>query len=97
MLRRYLRAFCRALPDLPPREVAYRVYFFAGTFANALIDTRTLKLLGGLPGLREDPDGVRARLVGFVAAGMRAPVSPRRWSTPPSHGRVRHRQPEPHT
>ena len=92
MVRRYLRAFRRALPDLPPREVAYRFYFFAGTFANALIDTRTLKLLGGLPGLREDPQGVRARLIAFVAAGMRAPVSGQGQPSQRSRSNVRHHQ-----
>lgn len=77
VVERFLDAFRRALPDLAPQEVAYRYFFFVGALASALIDTRTLEAIGGLAGFRDDPEGVRARLVAFAAAGMRAPA-PRR-------------------
>ena len=75
LLQRYLATFRRVLPMLPEDEVTYRTYFLLGTQVNTLIDKGTLRALGEVPDVYQDPRGVVARLVRFVAGGMRAPVT----------------------
>jgi AcrR family transcriptional regulator len=73
LLKRYLGAFERALPDLPKDELTYRFFFLFGAEVNTLIDDGTLRVLGaGLPDLDEEPDAICERLIRFVSAGMRA-------------------------
>ncbi len=76
VLQRFLVAFRRALPKLPGKEVGYRVYFLGGAAANSITETQSLHVYGeGLKGVDEDPEGVLARLIRFLAAGMRAPAT----------------------
>ncbi len=78
-LLRFINALQEVLPDIPKGELVYRFYFLLGTAANTLIDTRTVDLLGGrIKSYEADPRGMQRRLVQFVAAGMRAPVSSRK-------------------
>lgn len=99
MLSRYLTALAHALPELPKDEITYRFYFLFGTEVNTIIDDGTLRAMGGgVPDLRQDPDGVCERLIQFVTAGMTArppktkrspfgaPARPRA-NNPPSHTR----------
>jgi len=73
LLRLFLAAFRRALPEIPPDEVAYRLYFMFGTEVNTMINDGSLRAVGeDLHDVSEDPDGMLARLVRFVSAGMRA-------------------------
>lgn len=74
LLRAFLDAFRKALPELPEDEIAYRVYFMFGTQIHALMSDGTLRALGpDLDDMSADPGGVLERIVRFVAAGMRAP------------------------
>jgi AcrR family transcriptional regulator len=74
LFRRFMKAFRRELPHLPPREIVLRGLFVAGAVAHSWT---TSHKLGALPeGLRaayEHDDLVEA-LVRFSAAGMRAPL-----------------------
>ena len=64
----------RALPDLPPVELFWRMHFLVGAMCHTMVDTYRLEVISG--GLCDptDVDGTIDRLVGFVAAGLRAPV-----------------------
>ncbi|MEE8154343.1 MAG: TetR/AcrR family transcriptional regulator [Phycisphaerales bacterium] len=76
MFDRYVDAFRRALPEIPPRELAYRVYFLTGSVANALIDTRTMEVLGhGLARIGKNPRLLQKRVVALGIAIMEAPLS----------------------
>jgi hypothetical protein len=69
---RFLGALRKALPDLPPDELLWRVHFMAGAMAHTM---------GGTPEFPEmiaEPGNFRTRmdrLVTFLSAGFRAPVS----------------------
>ena len=76
LLKRYLEAFHRALPDLPQQELAYRLYFMFGTGVTTMINDGTLRAVGGEYDVTENPDEVLDRLVRFVCAGMSAPYQP---------------------
>lgn len=71
---RFIPACREALPDLPPEELEIRFYFVVGAMAHTLAWS---KMASGLPEFKVFDMGVNElldRLVGFAAAGMRAPV-----------------------
>jgi len=71
-----LSIFHRALPELPPRELYWRIFFTVGALAQTLGAPRVLEIISsGLCDLSE-ADAVIERLVAFAAAGIRAPVPP---------------------
>lgn len=73
--RAFVNAFARALPNLPRRVIAQRVFWLTGGVANSLIDTRDLTRLGyRLHGVTERPDLTVPMLIRFYAGAMRAPV-----------------------
>lgn len=64
----------RALPDLPPDEIWWRIHFMIGTMSHTLGATMRLEILSDG---REDITDFAAmleRLVTFLSAGMRSPV-----------------------
>jgi hypothetical protein len=68
----FLTELRRALPHLPPDEMAWRINFAAGAMALAL----RVMPMGGLHGLpSEAPTQVARRIVAFVSGGFRAPVA----------------------
>ncbi len=74
MVCRFQAAFARALPHLQPDELRLRFFCLICTVANALIDTRTLPLLGSTAhSIHDDPDSITHELVNFVSAGLQAP------------------------
>src|SRR5258708_1806514 len=48
MIARFKAAFARALPDLPPRELSWRLHFIMGALSYTLAGTDVLKLIGEL-------------------------------------------------
>ena len=71
---RFGQAVCRALPEVPPRELFWRMHFAVGAMAQALRGPRDLeRLSGGLCGQLATEEMV-SRLVAFLAAGFRAPA-----------------------
>ncbi|MBS1210101.1 MAG: transcriptional regulator, TetR family [Proteobacteria bacterium] len=73
VMRRYLAASYRALPDMPKREIAWRLHFMTGAATYAMSGVDALALLGG-----EDDGGlaqVTERLISFFLGGLSAPVA----------------------
>lgn len=98
LLKRFLTAFQRALPEVDREELAYRFFFLFGAEVNTLIDNGTLKAMEqALPNLSEDPSAVGERLIRFAVAGMRAPGGAGAPVTSPFGGRRSEPHPKPHT
>ena len=73
MFRRFVEAFERALPTLSRTEVAYRVYFLAGTVSHALLETKDLRGLGyDMAWIHDDPWRLRDFLVGFFVSSLQS-------------------------
>ena len=72
VILRFRRALERALPQLPPEELVWRMYFTTGAMAHALRCGPELEVLGGGQCNPTDYRGVTDRLVRFLAAGFRA-------------------------
>jgi len=77
LVQRYLTAFGRALPELPPEEVVWRFHFMIGIMAHTMAGMHKMGSLGVHVTPASDMDAIIARLVTFVAAGMRATVDVR--------------------
>jgi AcrR family transcriptional regulator len=77
-LRRFRDALMTALPNLPPTELAYRLFFTLGATANTLMEAGTSGLLEiheSLGADEDDNEGVLVRLIDFVSAGLKSPYS----------------------
>jgi AcrR family transcriptional regulator len=71
--QRFEQAMAAALPELTPTERMWRLIFMAGTMAHVLSWSHVLpEMTGGLCD-PTDRKAVTARVVRFVAAGLRAP------------------------
>jgi AcrR family transcriptional regulator len=73
--RRFLAALCRALPDLPAKEVALRFQFAIGVFIQVISEQPTFEPFPEIP---PDDEVVLREMVAFLAAGFRAPRANRR-------------------
>jgi AcrR family transcriptional regulator len=71
---RFVDAFRRAAPDLPAAELFWRLHFTAGTMAHTLLFGHDMEAFSGGLCKSGDVEGTVRRLVGFAAAGFRAPV-----------------------
>ena len=75
MISRFKAAFGRALPQLPKKELTWRLHFVMGALSYTLAGTDALKLIAAL-----DPRGVGndemllRRLAPFLVAGLKAPL-----------------------
>jgi AcrR family transcriptional regulator len=74
MARRFMPALQRALPNLPPAEISWRLHFAIGAMAHTMAASRLLKLMSGGLSDVSDVKGTLARLNSFVLAGLTAPV-----------------------
>src|SRR5215475_1173336 len=75
MIARFKAAFRRALPQLPKKELAWRLHFIMGALSYTLAGTDTLKLIAALsPGDADNDEFVLRRLAPFLIAGLRAPL-----------------------
>jgi AcrR family transcriptional regulator len=72
MAERFISAMQRSLPDLPQEELFWRVQFMFGAMAQTLLGRHMFLLELSAP---SDAPEVVDRLVGFLAAGFRAPVT----------------------
>jgi AcrR family transcriptional regulator len=75
VLERYHAALCRTLPDLPPEDVRWRLQFLVGALTYPVAERQLVELVSGESMNPEDVHDVVQRLLPFVAAGFRAPVS----------------------
>jgi AcrR family transcriptional regulator len=71
---RFRAAFEKALPQLPPADLYWRIHFLVGAMAHTLAGTHILPHFVGDRCDPADVEGTIRRLVAFLAAGLRAPV-----------------------
>ena len=74
ILQRFCAAIGRALPDLSPEELMWRVHFMLGAMIHTVADQPSIRALSGGLCDPSDIEGVRRRLIDFVAAGLRSPL-----------------------
>jgi AcrR family transcriptional regulator len=70
---RFMAAFRRALPGLPPEELFWRLHFLIGAMAHAMAGMHHLHVISEGCCDTSDPNAVLDRLIAFLAAGFRAP------------------------
>ena len=71
---RFRREIARALPDLPPAEHQWRLYFAAGVMTHLLSWSKMLPEISGGLCDTSDRTALLERVIAFLAAGFRAPV-----------------------
>jgi AcrR family transcriptional regulator len=77
----YKRAFMRALPNLAEEELVWRMQFLFGAISYTMAGTNVMKLVASCDlSDANDRQAVTQRLVAFLAAGLKAPVPPKRAS-----------------
>ena len=73
--QRFSEALSKALPDLPPSEVLWRLHFSVAVMTHTMLWGRVYpKITNGICDIT-DRDALVSRAVRFVAAGFRAPAS----------------------
>ncbi|HEX4986042.1 MAG TPA: TetR/AcrR family transcriptional regulator [Burkholderiales bacterium] len=72
---RFKQAMTRALPEVPDRELTWRMHFMFGTLSYAMAGNDALHLIAtcNLDG-GDDAAAIVRRLIPFLAAGLRAPL-----------------------
>jgi AcrR family transcriptional regulator len=76
MIARFRAAFARALPELPKRELSWRLHFIMGALSYTLAGTDALKLIGELnPDEPGNDERLLQRLAPFLLAGLTAPLA----------------------
>lgn len=73
VLERYHAALCKALPELPPEDVRWRLQFLVGALTYPVAECQLVELVSGEAIDPDDVSLVVERLLPFVAAGFRAP------------------------
>ena len=75
MISRFKAAFGRALPQLPKRELSWRLHFVMGALSYTLAGTDALKLIAELnPRDTQNDETLLRRLAPFLVAGLKAPL-----------------------
>ena len=76
MIERFKSAFGRALPELPARELSWRLHFMMGALSYTLAGTDALKLIAKLAPSDHGPDDelLLRRLAPFLLAGLTSPL-----------------------
>jgi AcrR family transcriptional regulator len=75
IIARFKAAFGRALPDLPKRELSWRLHFIMGALSYTLAGTDALRLIAELaPAETANDELLLRRLAPFLLAGLTSPV-----------------------
>jgi AcrR family transcriptional regulator len=75
MIARFKTAFARALPELPPKELSWRLHFIMGALSYTLAGTDALKLIAELTSTDAGNDEMLLRrLAPFLLAGLESPL-----------------------
>ena len=75
MIARFKLAFGRALPQLPKKELSWRLHFIMGALSYTLAGTDALKLIAELsPKETTNDEVLLRRLAPFLLAGLKAPL-----------------------
>ena len=73
--QRFVEALSKALPELPPSEILWRLHFSVGVLTHTMLWGRIYpKITNGVCDI-SDREALVDRTVRFVAAGFRAPAS----------------------
>jgi AcrR family transcriptional regulator len=73
--QRFVEALAKALPELPPSEILWRLHFSVGVLTHTMLWGRIFpKITNGVCDI-SDREALVDRTVRFVAAGFRAPAS----------------------
>jgi AcrR family transcriptional regulator len=76
MIQCFKAAFARALPDLAPRELSWRLHFIMGALSYTLAGTDALKLIAELNPVDAGNDELLLRrLAPFLLAGLTTPLT----------------------
>jgi len=74
-IERFKEAFSDALPEIPRRELAWRLHFMMGALAQTLAGADTWRLIAALSATEKPTDELLLRrLAPFLIAGLRAPL-----------------------
>jgi len=75
MIARFKAAFARALPELPKKELSWRLHFIMGALSYTLAGTDALRLIAELtPAETGNDEMLLNRLAPFLLAGLQSPV-----------------------
>jgi len=74
--QRFVPAFHRALPGLPPPELMWRLLFTMGAVAHTIGGAQLIGVLSGGKCDPADVEGTIRRLETFLRAGLEAPATP---------------------
>jgi AcrR family transcriptional regulator len=75
MIARFKGAFARALPQLPAKELSWRLHFVMGALSYTLAGTDALRLIAELnPRESGNDELLLRRLAPFLIAGLKAPL-----------------------
>ena len=75
MITRFKAAFARALPELPKKELLWRLHFIMGALSYTLAGTDALRLIAELtPAENANDEQLLHRLAPFLLAGLQSPV-----------------------
>ena len=72
-IERFRSAFRRALPQLPAKELYWRIFFSIGAMAHTLAGASLLEIISDGVCDPMDLDGMVERLIDYAAAGLQAP------------------------
>jgi len=76
-IERFRSAFHRALPQLPLKELYWRMFFSTGAMAHILTGSSLLAIISDGVCDPTDLDGTVERLIDYVVAGLQAPLPAR--------------------
>jgi len=71
--KRFIEALGKALPDVPPAELVWRLHFMAGVMSHIIAWSRVLPIMTNGACDLTDTKVVSKRMIAFIAAGLRAP------------------------
>src|SRR4030095_9162769 len=74
VIARFKAAFGRALPQLPKKELVWRLHFVIGALSCTLAGTDALKLITALSRGETNDEMLLRRLAPFLIAGLKAPL-----------------------
>jgi len=75
MIARFKDAFARALPQLPRKELSWRLHFIMGALSYTLAGTDAHRIIAELsPGASDNDEALLRRLAPFLLAGLTAPL-----------------------
>jgi AcrR family transcriptional regulator len=75
VVARFFAAFRRTLPELPPEDLIWRVFFSIGSMAHTLAGSEILRIISRDQCDTTDVDKTVERLVAFVIGGFKAPLT----------------------